>query len=104
MKNLIFLIILINFNLFSTPEFDDIDLESRPEGNWCVSLDKKSKNFMRFKHYEQIKEFMVERDLHKVFIRECGGKNIQRLTRSASECDLHKIGELDKCKQSLEEK
>lgn len=84
---------LLITNLYAIPEFDDIDPENFPYGNFCVSLDKKSKKYINFVYYKDIKDFMISYDIHKLYIKECGGKNWKVIKRNVSKCDIHKYSE-----------
>jgi len=84
MRYIIIFIILIS-SLKAIPEFDDIDPENFPDGNFCITLDKKSKKYINFTYYPDIKEFMILYNIDKVYIKECNGKNWKVLTRKKQE-------------------
>lgn len=81
---------LLITNLYASPEYDTIDPEKYPEGDFCVVLDKSSKAYINFSYYPDIKEFMFMYDIHKVYIKDCGGSAWKVLKRDTSKCDVHR--------------
>lgn len=81
---------LIITNLYASPEYDTINPEKYNEGDFCVALDKKSKSYINFSYYPDIKDFMFMYDLHKVYIKDCGGSAWKVLKRDTSKCDVHR--------------
>ena len=84
------IIFLLITNLYASPEYDIIDPEKYTEGDFCVTLDKKSKNYINFSYYPDIKDFMFMYDIHKVYIKDCGGSAWKVLKRKTNNCEAHK--------------
>jgi hypothetical protein len=88
MKYLIIFFLITN--LYSSTEYDTIDPEKYPDNDFCVALDKKSKVYINFSYYPDIKDFMFMYDIHKVYIKDCSGSAWKVLKRDTSKCEIHK--------------